>query len=104
MKRFFLPAVALCVSIFALSLLMPAGAYAGGGHSNNNTSAGDETHMVIKVGDEYKVVTASRLKHEEKKVKDDYAQELKEWHDLKKTDPNAPALKSSASRRSRPVT
>ena len=62
----------------------------------------NETYLVIKVTDEnktenkgdnkveYKAITASQFKTEEKRVNDDYKQKMKEWHDLKKTDPQAP--------------
>ena len=87
MKQFLLPAVTLSVSIFALSVIAPVEAYAGGAHRNNYTAS--ETYMVIKVGDEYKVVPTSRLKDEEKRVKDEYAEKLKEWQDLRRIDPGA---------------
>ncbi len=101
MKKSLLPAVALSVCAFALSFLVPSAANAQGGrkgHGNNS----NETYLVIRVTDEnkaenkadtkveYKAITASQLKTEEKRIKDDYAQKLKEWHDLKKIDPQAP--------------
>jgi hypothetical protein len=98
MKKSFLPAVALSVSIFALSLLASSGANAA---ASSKGAAKNETYMVIKITDEsktdnkveYKAIATSQLANEEKRVKDDYTQKMKEWHDLRKTDPNAPAPK-----------
>ena len=89
MKKFFLSAVAISVSMFAWSLAAPSAAYAAGSPKNANTPK-NETYIVIKVGDEYKVIGTSHYKDEQKKATDDYTQKLKEWKDERKTDPNAP--------------
>ncbi len=94
MKKLLLPAIALSVSILALSLLARSGSCA----ASKGAAPKVETYMVIKVTDEnktenkveYKAIAASQLKSEEKRVNDDYKQKLKEWHDLKKSDPTAP--------------
>ena len=39
---------------------------------------------------EYKVIPTSTYKDEEKRIKDAYTELLKEWQDLKKSDPQAP--------------
>ncbi len=109
MKKFLLPAVALFVSILALSLLAPSGAYAQSSHTPSHgahsTTPKVETYMVIKVTDEnkdeskgekkveYKAIAASHFKDEQKRVSDDYKQKMKEWHDLRKTDSSAPMPK-----------
>jgi len=98
MKESFLPAIALSVSVFALSFLVPSGANAQEGRSRSGHSNSKETYQVIRVTDEsktdnkveYKAIATSQLKAEEKRIKDDYAQKLKEWHDLRKIDPQTP--------------
>lgn len=104
MKKFLLPAVALSAAIFALSLLAPSAAYGQSPRKGNVTKAA-ETYMVIKVIDEnkdeskgekkveYKAIAASQLKDEKKRGDDDFKQKMKEWHDLRKTDPNTPMPK-----------
>jgi len=89
MKKFHLFTVVFSAFIFTITLLAPSGAYPSGTRTRNNSSA-SETYMIINMGDEYKVVPTSRLKDEKKKVDDDYTQELKECHDLGKTDPCVP--------------
>ncbi len=98
MKKFFLPAVALSVSLFALVFLAPSGASAGVGvgTSKYHKTQKDETYMVIKVGDTYKAIATSRYKDEKKKVEDDNKEKLKEWHDLIKTDSTAPKPKQAS--------
>jgi hypothetical protein len=90
MKKFFLSAIALSVFILAVSFLAPSAASAAPSPKRAATPAA-ETYMVVKIGDDYKVLGSAHLKDEEKRLKDDYAQKMKEWHDLKKTDPQAPA-------------
>ena len=105
MKKFLLPAIVLSVSLFAQSLLVPSPAYAvgGTGKSKVKTNA-PETYIVIKVTDdnkteknekkiEYKAIAKSQLKDERKRGDDEYKTKTKEWHDLRKTDPSAPAPK-----------
>jgi hypothetical protein len=87
MKNSFLSAIVLTFSIFALSFLVPSRACAS---NVKKAAAKDTTYMVVKVGNKYKVISASGYKAEEKRVKDDNEQKLKEWHDLKLTDPTAP--------------
>ena len=97
------------VSIFALSLLAPSEACAQRppskppdesrdlhGHQDDRREQGRK-----KV--EYKAIATSQYKDEEKRIKEDYEQKMKEWHDLKKTDPTAPRPRRSSSRRSRPA-
>lgn len=98
MKKFLPPAVVLSVSILALSLLARSAAHAD---KPAKTTTANETYMVIKITDdnkadkkvEYRAIATSRYKDEEKKVKDDYAQKLKEHKDLIKTDPSTPRPK-----------
>ena len=96
MKKSILPDIALSLSVFALSFLWPSGAFAQHGHgtgrtSNNNTN---DKYLVIKITDDskvdYKVIPTSQYKDEEKRVKDEYTQKVKEWHDLRKIDPQTP--------------
>ncbi len=103
MKKFLVPGVALGVSVFVLALVVqsPRPAEAAK-HSNPNKT---ETYMVIKVTDEskdeskgekkiqYKAISSTQLKDEMKRAADDYKQKVKEWHDLKMTDPTAPMPK-----------
>jgi cell division protein FtsX len=97
MKKSFRAAIALAFSVFALLFLVPPGANAQDRRSRSGSN-NNETYLVIRVTDEnkaenkveYKVVSTSQLKTEEKRVKDDYAQKLKEWHDLIKIDPQTP--------------
>ena len=101
MKKFLLPAIALSVSIFAFSLLVPSGASAASTPKPKTGTSKTETYMVIKVIDEnkeenkveYRAVATSRYKDEEKRVKDDNAKKIKEWKDLLKTEPNTPRPK-----------
>jgi hypothetical protein len=107
MKKFFLPAIALPVSLFALSLLATWEAHAQTPHHTptKSTAPKVETYMVIKVTNEnkdeskgehkieYKAIATSQLKDEKKKAEDDYKQKLKEAHDLRKTDPTTPMPK-----------
>lgn len=51
----------------------------------------NETYMVIKVGDDYRAIRTTDLSEEKKRVKEDYDQAMKEWHDAKKIDANAKA-------------
>ena len=93
MKKSFLSAIAVSVSIFALSLLAPSGACAA---VAKNPVA--ETYMVVKITDpnktdnkvEYKVVATSQYKDEEKRVKDDNDKKVEEWQDMLKNDPKTP--------------
>jgi hypothetical protein len=103
MKKF-LPAVALSVSIFAMALFALSRAHAWGVPHKGTTK--NESYMVIKIIDEnktddargggannkiqFKVISASQYKDEEKRVNDDNATKLKEWKDLIKTDPQTP--------------
>ncbi len=103
MKKFVLPAVALSVSIFALSLLAPSRAHAWA--SGRKGGAKTETYMVIKITDEnkdesknekkieFKAIAASQYTAEEKRIKDEFKKKMDEWRDLKKTDPTAPQPK-----------
>ena len=100
MKKFLLPAVAISFSVLALSLFAPSAAYA---QRSLHSTTKVETYMVVKIIDdnkaedkdkiEYRAISASQFKDEEKRVKDDNALKLKEWHDLRKTDPTAPMPK-----------
>jgi hypothetical protein len=87
MKKSIRSALALSISILALCLLAPSGAYAQKGKSK---ATAPETYMVVKIGDEYKVLGTTRLKDEEKRIKDEYNTKYKEWQDEKKSDPQAP--------------
>ncbi len=100
MKRPFLPAIALSVAAFAVSFLVSSGANAqpsGRPHGGGNTN-GNETYLVIRVTTEdktdkkveFKVISSSQYKTEEKRIKDEYAQKVKEWRDLRKIDPQTP--------------
>jgi cell division protein FtsX len=97
MKKFLLSAILLPVSIFALALVVPSGACAAA----HSTAPKVETYLVITITDEnktenqveYKAIATSQYKAEEKRVKDDNATKMKEWKDLKKTTPDAPAPK-----------
>ncbi len=92
MKKPILPVIALPVSLLALSLLAST---VGAAVSKSPVN---DTYMVIKITDEnktdnkieFKVVTSTQYKDEEKRVKDDNAEKLKEWQDLIKTDPQTP--------------
>jgi hypothetical protein len=98
MKKFLLPAILLTVSIFALSLFTQSKAHAW---SRPSGTKKNETYMVIKVTDEnktenkveYKAISKTQLKDEQKRAADDFKSKLKEWHDLRKTDPTAPMPK-----------
>jgi len=100
MKKFLLSTVALSVFIFVISLLAPSGSDAGVGVGKGGSKKNVvETYMVIKVTDdnkaenkvEYKAISKSQFKDEQKRAMEDYKLKMKEWHDLKKTDPTAPA-------------
>jgi hypothetical protein len=106
MKKFFLPTVAITVSLFALMFLAPSGACAGvgtgaGSYGKSHKTQKDETYMVIKITDEnksedkvtYKAIPTSRFKDEKKHADDEFNNKKKEWHDLKLTDPTAPMPK-----------
>ena len=96
MKKTLLPAVALTLSAAAGLLLSPSAAF-----SQPASGKGDETYMVIKIIDdnktenkvEYKAIATSQYKDEDKRVKDENTEKLKEWHDQRITDPTAPRPK-----------
>jgi len=93
MKKSLLPAFALFASAVALLMFAPVQAFAqprSGGSRGSKTGTTNETYMVIQIGDEYKVVTATQYKEEEKKVKEDNDQRLTEWKDEIKNDPKVP--------------
>ncbi|MEI8371930.1 MAG: hypothetical protein WCJ35_03745 [Planctomycetota bacterium] len=102
MKKLLLLAVVL--SIFVISLFAPSGARAAN-PPKKAIAPKAETYLVIKVTDdnktenearnrvEYKAITKSQFKDEQKRAADDYKLKMKEWHDLKKTDPTAPMPK-----------
>ncbi len=105
MKKSLLSTVALAVSVFALPFLSPSDGFAQKQPSRGSNGTANETYMVVKIVDEnkdetkgekrveYKAVSASQLKGEEKRVKEENARKLKEWHDLRITDPTAPQPK-----------
>jgi len=100
MKKLFPPAVALSISIFALSLLAPSGAWAQA-KSPKVKGPKTETYMVIEIIDEnkdedkgerkheFKAISTSQFKSERDRVKKDNEENLKEWKDELKTDPKA---------------
>ncbi|MGO9114092.1 MAG: hypothetical protein ACLP9L_33165 [Thermoguttaceae bacterium] len=98
MKKSILPAIGLSVSILAFLLLSPSGACAQHSHNTGRTNNPNDKYLVIKITDEskvenkveYKVITTSQFKDEEKRVKDEYNKKMKEWRDLKKIDPQTP--------------
>jgi hypothetical protein len=95
MKKSLLPTSLSSVLVLAVLFLVPAGAYAqprqpGGKSSSKGPASGNETYMVIKIGDEIKVIASSQYKEEETKVKKDNEDRMAEWQDLKKNDPQAP--------------
>jgi hypothetical protein len=91
MKKSVLISFAATAAFAACLLFVPQEASAqrpgGGGKAGAKQ---DETVYVIQVGDEYKKVKRSELTTEKKKVEDDYKQALKEWQDIRKSDPKAP--------------
>ena len=101
MKKFLLPAIALSASIVAVLLFAASAAHAGVAVKSKSNKPANDTYMVVKIINEnktdqpveYKVITTSQLKDEEKKVKEDNAQKMKEWRDEKKADPTAPPPK-----------
>jgi hypothetical protein len=49
--------------------------------------AAQDTYQVMKIDDEYKVVTTKSIKDEKKRVTEEFSAKVKEWQDEKKTDP-----------------
>jgi len=104
MKKFLLPSIAFSVVLSALLVLASSAAFAGNtpraSHAGN---ASTDTYFVVKIVDEnktdnkieYKVIAAKQYKDEEKRIKDDYTQKLKEWQDVKKADATAPQPKKA---------
>jgi len=94
-------AIAVFVSIVALLLVAPSAAQAqhkGNRLSSKGSSSGKDTYLVVKVTDpnkpdrkvDYKVITTSQFRDEEKRLKEDYDKLIEEWKDVKKTDHAAP--------------
>jgi len=93
MKKSLLPTIAISVSAFAILLLSSSGAYGQprpGSSRSGKSGTTNETYMVIQIGDEYKVVTTTQYKDEEKKVREENEQKMTEWKDEIKNDPKAP--------------
>jgi len=88
MKKSLLCALVLSAAVSAALLFTPSKACAWAGAQGK--TAVPETFIVVKIGDDYKAIGKSTLKNERKRVDDEYATKVKEWHDLRKTDPTAP--------------
>jgi hypothetical protein len=58
--------------------------------SSVGSNAGSNVAGNVDSNVEYKVINTSQYKDEEKRLKDAYNVKLKEWKDLKKTEPTAP--------------
>ena len=97
MKKLLLLSIALSVSVLSLLSFAVSGTYAQKAPKTGNAPV-TESYFVVKVTDpnsadnkvDYKVVASSQYKDEEKRIKDDYTQKVKEWKDLKKADPTLP--------------
>jgi hypothetical protein len=76
--------------VVAVGLCQPS--YAPSSHRSSSRSSSTtktDTWIIVKIGDDYKTIRQADLKQEEKRLKDDYTQKIKEWQDLKKSDPKA---------------
>jgi hypothetical protein len=96
MKKFILATVTLSVAAFALSVLSPSAAIA---QARKGAKSSTDTYIVVKVTDEnkpeiskieFKVVSASQYKEEEKRIKDLNKKLHDEWKDLLLNDPQSP--------------
>ena len=58
------------------------------GHQDHRREQDDEDKI------EYKAISTTQYKDEEKRVKEDNKTKIKEWHDQCKTDPQAPRPKT----------
>ena len=96
MKKFILPAIVISVSLFALALFATYGICSQS--PPHSTAPKVETYLVVKVTDEnktdkkveFKVISASQFKDEQKRLKEEYDKKYKEWQDVKKADSTAP--------------
>jgi len=77
------------ISAFYLSL--PSLALGAGTSSGNKPK--EETYIVVKEGEEYKVITASSYNDEVKRLNEDNKKKMDEWHDLIKSDNTTPRPK-----------
>ena len=73
-KPFLLASLAILATV--VFLLAPLGAFAGNTKPLKTGTTKNDTYMVIKILDKYKVIGTSRIKDEEKRVKDEYDQKI----------------------------
>jgi hypothetical protein len=86
----------LLLSFFvAISLVGGAclSALAADHHSSSSSprpgkgASSNQTYVVVQIGEEYKVLDSSRINDEKKDLKKKYEEKMKEWQDLRKSDP-----------------
>lgn len=86
-KRVLLP-VLPAILIAAMVSFVPTAAQAQ--RSKPIGKSANESYIVIKIGEEYKVITARSFSDEQKQLADKYKDDVKKWQDDIKTDPKTP--------------
>jgi hypothetical protein len=97
-KSIWLLSVSAALPVVALLALSAAAAehrssHPGGSRPAKSTPAKpttqNEQYAVVEIGDEIKSIRVSDIPNEKKRVAEDYKKAMKEWNDLKKSDPQA---------------
>ncbi|MGA2621883.1 MAG: hypothetical protein ABSF26_30140 [Thermoguttaceae bacterium] len=88
MKRSLVSLLVAAAVVVGGVFVLPASALAEVKHTKTSNKSKVETYVVVKVGDDYKVLSTSSLAAEEKRIKEDNKKKQQEWEDTRRADPS----------------